>query len=129
MKEKLGFLIVIILFLTSSVRAQETSLPNEVIANVVDELIIKDRLVIRVFMLDSLISVYEHQHIVDTIKVRVLKQERIECDSAISALQKISAIDSTAYKAAVDKERNTGNKKGIGGVVLGVLLTLLLIAL
>lgn len=91
MKKLHGYLIGTILFLISfSSYSQCTCLPDSIITNIVDELIVKDGMAFELNRKDSIIIVYKHELGVKGEQIAELKLNAKEYETIISNKDRLS---------------------------------------
>lgn len=129
MNKKIGWLIVIISLISFSLFGQEEiPLPKEILPKIIDELLIKDHLVYKVNLQDSIIRVYEHKDSLSTVEIQKYKLEEEQYKIVVESLREQNKILTAQNKDLTrnEKKLKIENKviKIVGAVALAVLIWL-----
>jgi len=124
---KRGLILLIGIVLTISSYAQEISLPQQVVSNIIDELIVKDQLSFEAIIQDSVISTYVRKAANDSLRIHNLELTLEGYQLIISTLATQKLNDKVKSEARLKTARRRGVAGFFKGLFIGVAGTLLII--
>lgn len=125
MKKLIGLLIGTILTISSF--AQDVTIPEKVLDNMIEELIIKDDCIYKLNKLDSTISVYKHSEAKNLEKIQTYRLKAEEYKAIVERQEKIIEIQGAEIKDTKKQGRKGALKAFGGGTITGIIFTIILI--
>ena len=106
MKKRLIFLLVILTSFFCAAQDKEICLPDSIVAKIIDDLVIKDHLVYKVNLQDSIIQVYQHKDSLSTVEIQKYKLKEKEYKIVVEALeQQLKIVESENKDLRIERTK------------------------
>lgn len=120
MKKRLIFLIVILTSFFCTAQEKEVCLPESVVNKIIDDLVIKDHLVYKVSLQDSIIHVYQHKDSLSTVEVQKYKLGEEQYKSIVESLKEQNKILEARNKDLIAAQKKLKRRRTFTQILLGI---------